>query len=249
MDSILKSFNLQETLNPEIWENVKGNDFSVIKLKADIRKHLLNIAKDFIDSFNIESIEIEDILFVGSLTNYNWSSYSDVDLHVLIDKSKLDADPVIADELFDAKKQNFNLKHDIKIKGYDVELYAQDINETLDSKGKYSVLYNKWVHTPSIDDFELDKQSIIKKVKEFNKILANLEKLEDSQDKITKIDAFKEKIRKYRKNGLTTGGELSNENLVFKYLRRSGFMEKLSDLKTKTSDSILSLENAELLPK
>ena len=66
------------------------------------------------------------------------------------------------------------------------------------------------------------------------------------RDKLTKIDTFKEKIRKYRKNGLMRGGELSNENLVFKYLRRSGFMEKLSDLKTNTTDSILSLENAEL---
>ena len=246
MDSILNSFKLRDTLNPEIWDNVNSGDFSSIKLKSDIRKHLLDIAKDFIDSFNIETIEIEDVLFVGSLTNYNWSNYSDVDLHVLIDKSKLGTDPVIADELFDAKKQNFNLKHDIKIKGYDVELYAQDVNETLDSKGKYSVLYNKWIDTPSIEDFELDKASVIKKVKEFNKMLGTLEKMEDSKDKLTKIDAFKEKIRKYRKNGLMSGGELSNENLVFKYLRRSGFMEKLSDLKTNTTDSILSLENAEL---
>ena len=73
--------------------------------------------------------------------------------------------------------------------------------------------------------------------------------MENTKEKLDKIDAFKEKIRKYRKNGLMSGGELSNENLVFKYLRRSGFMEKLSDLKTNTTDSILSLENAELLPK
>ena len=245
MDSILGSFKLQDTLNPEIWDNADSNDFSLIKLKSDIRKHLLDIAKDFVDSLGIV-IEIEDILFVGSLTNYNWSNFSDVDMHVVIDKSKLGTKPLVADEFFDAKKQNFNLKHDIKIKGYDVELYAQDVNETLDSKGKYSVLYSKWVETPSLDDFELDKTSVIKKVKEFNKVLSSLEQMEDSQEKLTKIDAFKEKIRKYRKNGLMQGGELSNENLVFKYLRRSGFMEKLSDLRTNTTDSILSLENAEL---
>jgi predicted component of type VI protein secretion system len=245
MNSILGSFKLQDTLNPEIWDNVDTNEFSSIKLKSDIRKHLLDIAKDFIDSMGVE-IDIEDILFVGSLTNYNWSNFSDVDMHVVIDKSKLGTEPLVADEFFDAKKQNFNLKHDIKIKGYDVELYAQDVNETLDSKGKYSVLYSKWVETPSLEDFELDKASVIKKVKEFNKILSSLEQMEDSKDKLTKIDAFKEKIRKYRKNGLMKGGELSNENLVFKYLRRSGFMEKLSDLRTNTTDSILSLENAEL---
>ena len=245
MDSILGSFKLRDTLNPEIWDNVDSNELNSIKLKSDIRKHLLNIAKDFVDSLGIE-IEIEDVLFVGSLTNYNWSNYSDVDLHIVIDKSKLGIEPLIADEFFDAKKQNFNLKHDIKIKGYDVELYAQDVNETLDSKGKYSVLYNKWMETPSLEDFKLDKESIIKKVKEFNKTLESLIKMENSKEKIDKIDVFKEKIRKYRKNGLMQGGELSNENLVFKYLRRSGFMEKLSDLRTNTTDSILSLENAEL---
>jgi predicted component of type VI protein secretion system len=248
MDSIISSFKLQKTLSPEIWDNAESNDFNTIRLKSDIRKHLLDIAKDFIDSMGVD-LEIEDILFVGSLTNYNWSNYSDVDLHVVIDKSKLGTEPIVADEFFDAKKQNFNLKHDIKIKGYDVELYAQDVNETLDSKGKYSVLFNKWVETPSVSDFELDKNSVIKKVKEFNKTLTSLEKMENTKEKLDKIDAFKEKIRKYRKNGLMGGGELSNENLVFKYLRRSGFMEKLSDLKTNTTDSILSLENAELLPK
>jgi hypothetical protein len=235
MDSIISSFKLQKTLSPEIWDNAELNDFNTIRLKSDIRKHLLDIAKDFIDSMGVD-LEIEDILFVGSLTNYNWSNYSDVDLHVVIDKSKLGTEPIVADEFFDAKKQNFNLKHDIKIKGYDVELYAQDVNETLDSKGKYSVLFNKWVETPSVSDFELDKNSVIKKVKEFNKTLTSLEKMENTKEKLDK-------------NGLMSGGELSNENLVFKYLRRSGFMEKLSDLKTNTTDSILSLENAELLPK
>ena len=240
-DFVKKNIAYHNTLNPVAW--------SGDHLKPEVRLRLLEIAKIFVDYLEIPGFRVLDVVLTGSLANYNWSEYSDIDLHVVIDKKAVNDDAVLVDEFFTAKKELYNLKHDIKIKGYDVELYAQDINETLDSKGKYSVLYNKWIDTPSIDDFELDKQSIIKKVKEFNKILANLEKLEDSQDKIIKIDAFKEKIRKYRKNGLITGGELSNENLVFKYLRRSGFMEKLSDLKTKTSDSILSLENAELLPK
>ena len=243
MESIYNSFKLQDTLNPNIWDGVGTEN---VTLKPEIRQGLLKIAKYFIDSFNIDELEIEDVLFVGSLTNYNWSNYSDVDLHVIVDKSKLNSDPQVVDELFDAKKAVYNDMHDIKVKGYDVELYAQDVNETLDSKGKYSVLYSKWVETPSKEDFELDKTSVIKKVKEFNKTLSSLEKMEVSKDKLTKIDAFKEKIRKYRKNGLMRGGELSNENLVFKYLRRSGFMEKLSDLRTNTTDSILSLENAEL---
>jgi predicted nucleotidyltransferase len=246
MDQILNSFKLKDTLNPEIWDNADSDDLKQIKLKKDIRVGLLNIAKDFIDSFKMESMEIEDIYFVGSLANYNWSNFSDIDLHVVLDKSKISADEDIVTELFDAKKEVYNSTHDIKIKGYDVELYPQDIDEKLDSKGVYSVLFSKWIDSPSKDDTTLDKKSILKKVKEFNKTINKLINLEDSDDKIEKIRLFKDKLRKYRKGGLQDGGEMSNENLVFKYLRRSGIIQKLNNTKTKTHNTLLSVENVEL---
>jgi glutaredoxin 2 len=247
MNSIFNSFKLQDKLNQEIWDGVESDDFSVIKLKPEIRQGLLRIAKDFVDSFKIDGLEIEDVLFVGSLTNYNWSNYSDVDLHVILDKSKINADPQVVDELFDAKKNVYNEMHDITVKGYDVELYAQDINEDLESsKGMYSVLYNRWVNKPVKEDFVLDKKTVFNKVKEFKKTLNTLSNLENTQEKINKINQFRDKIKKYRKSGLQIGGELSNENLVFKYLRRSGFMKDLIDLKINTQDSILSVENTEL---
>jgi hypothetical protein len=34
--------------------------------------------------------------------------------------------------------------------------------------------------------------------------------------------------------------------LVFKYLRRSGIIQKLNNIKTKTQDTLLSVENVEL---
>ena len=70
---------------------------------------------------------------MGSLANYNWSDYSDVDIHVVLNKSQFDGDDDIIQELFDAKRAIFNDKHVITIKGYDVELYAQDTNEILDA--------------------------------------------------------------------------------------------------------------------
>jgi predicted nucleotidyltransferase len=245
MDQILNSFKLQETLNPEIWDNVDSDDLTQIKLKKDIRTGLLNIAKDFVDSFKIEELEIEDVYFVGSLTNYNWSNFSDIDLHVVLDKTKISTDINVVTELFDAKKEVYNNNHDIKIKGYDVELYAQDVNEKLDSKGIYSVLFSKWVDSPSKEEFSLDKKTILNKVKEFNKTINNLINMDDSEEKIQKIKLFKDKLRKYRKSGLHDG-EMSNENLVFKYLRRSGIIQKLNNIKTKTYDTLLSVENVEL---
>ncbi len=56
------------------------------------------------------------------------------------------------------------------------------------------------------------------------------------------IDSIKEKIKDYRKSGLEKEGELSYENLVFKFLRRSGHIEKLFDSSNKALDKELSIE-------
>jgi predicted nucleotidyltransferase len=246
MKSILKSFELKDTLNPNIWDGVDSNDVKEIKLKPEVRSGLLKIAKDFIDFIGIDSIVIEDIIFVGSLANFNWSNYSDIDVHVIIDKSLIEGSEELIGEFFDAKKVIYNDKNEITVKGYDVELYAQDIDEELEaSGGVYSVLFTKWLKTPTKTEVSYNKDKIIKKVQFFKKILDNIKEMDDTKEKITKIDALREKIRKYRKSGLKKSGEYSDENLIFKYMRRIGFIEELKNLKQKTNDSLLSVEGFE----
>jgi hypothetical protein len=246
MDNIIKSFTVRASLYSDIWDNASSDDFKTIKLHKDVREHLISIAKDFIESFGIDSFVIEDILFVGSLANYNWSEYSDVDLHIVIDKEKVNDDTELVDEFFTAKKEVYNLKHNIKVKGFDVELYVQDIKEELDaSDGIYSILYNKWRKEPSKDKSPVNKSDIIKKVKEFVKKLSDIKKEEEPDAKLLKLKKLKEKIKAYRKSGLNATGEYSTENLVFKYLRRSGYMDELADLGVDIKDEFLSLENEE----
>jgi predicted nucleotidyltransferase len=246
MDNIIKSFTVRASLYSDIWDNASSDDFKTIKLHKDVREHLISIAKDFIESFGIDSFVIEDILFVGSLANYNWSEYSDVDLHIVIDKEKVNDDTELVDEFFTAKKEVYNLKHNIKVKGFDVELYVQDIKEEFDaSDGIYSILYNKWRKEPSKDKSPVNKSDIIKKVKEFVKKLSDIKKEEEPDAKLLKLKKLKEKIKAYRKSGLNATGEYSTENLVFKYLRRSGYMDELADLGVDIKDEFLSLENEE----
>ena len=56
------------------------------------------------------------------------------------------------------------------------------------------------------------------------------------------IEKLKEKLKDYRKSGLEKEGEYSYENLVFKYLRRSGLLEKLYDTVNRQTDKELSVE-------
>ena len=56
------------------------------------------------------------------------------------------------------------------------------------------------------------------------------------------IDTVKDKLKKFRRSGLESDGEFSYENLAFKFLRRNGYLKKLSDLKNNILDSTLSLD-------
>ncbi len=78
INKVISSFDLQKTLQPKIWTE------SGQKMNPRVRRNLLEIAYQFIDSFGLDVI-VDDIIVTGSIANYNWSEYSDVDLHILID--------------------------------------------------------------------------------------------------------------------------------------------------------------------
>ena len=161
---IIKSFKPKDSLSEQIFEGSDG-EFS---MRDDVRKNLLKISNEFIESLGIEFF-IHDIVLTGSLANYNWSNYSDVDLHILIDFKETDYNLDLLKEFFDAKKNVWNEKHNITVKGYDVELYVQDIDEEHVSSGVYSILNNKWVVEPDKVKSNIDDSMILQKSEEYMK--------------------------------------------------------------------------------
>ena len=151
---ILSSFGTQETLNPEIWDNVVTDS---PKLKPQVRRALLMIAGEFMEYLG-ENLFIDDVTFTGSLANYNWSKYSDIDLHLFVDFSQFDEEDVeVYKELFQLKKTLFNTTHNITVKGFEVELYAQNVSESHFSTGVYSVLFDEWIQKPEKESVDIDK--------------------------------------------------------------------------------------------
>jgi hypothetical protein len=65
---------------------------------------------------------------------------------------------------------------------------------------------------------------------------------DDLDTAIEYINLLKEKLKEYRNNGLEREGEYSYENLVFKFLRRNGYIQKLFDFTNELMDKRLSLE-------
>jgi len=236
-NQIVKTFKSKESLSNDIF--TKSNKGFV--MNDDVRKTLLKIADEFIDTLGIEFF-IHDIILTGSLANYNWSKYSDVDLHILIDFKETDYDLGLLKEFFDAKKNIWNEKHEIKVKNFDVEIYVQDVNEEHVSSGVYSVLNNKWIIEPKKDDIQIDDKKIIEKGEEFAKKIDDLIQYSKSNKNILpEIENLRKKIKKFRQSGLDSGGEFSYENLTFKLLRRNGYIEKLLNLKTTLIDKKLSI--------
>ena len=237
LKSILSSFRLQKELNPKIWE-------SSDKMSPKVRERLLDIAYEFIEFLGVDVV-ISDVVMMGSLANYNWSRFSDVDLHLIADFEQFSEKELpLYEELFKLKKTLFNDKHDIKIYGYDVELYVQDDVKAF-SSGEYSVLFDEWKNKPKKDNTEIDTDLIKKKSEQWMSQIDTI--IENAKDEplevaIKLIDKYKDKIKKYRTAGLEKGGEMSDENLVFKVLRRNGYIQKLFDFKNEFMDKSLSLK-------
>jgi hypothetical protein len=235
---VLDSFQLKPSLNPEFWDREV--------LKEDIRVQLMKIAQEFFDGLDSpENLVIKDVIFTGSLANYNWSKFSDVDIHIIVDFSTIDAEEEFIKILFDSYKNLWNKNHNITIKGYDVELYLQDIKETLSANAVYSIKRNKWLLKPEKEKLKINRNIIKKKAVSFFDKLKDIKKIYTDgnyQKALDKSQELKDKIKKYRKSGLESGGEYSLENLVFKVLRRTPFMEVLNDIKSKAYDQIMSIQ-------
>lgn len=240
---IVKSFKSKDNLCDDIFELVEGG----YKMREGVRKKLLEISNDFIDTFGVEFF-IHDIVLTGSLSNYNWSQYSDVDLHIMIDFDEIgrkDKNSIalhtIFKEFFDAKKNVWNNNRDVKIKGFDVEVYVQDLNEEHISSGVYSILHNEWVVEPEKETPNIDDRKILEKGEEYISKIDNLIQSGHKEGTLQEIDTLRKKIKEFRQSGLESGGMYSYENLTFKLLRRNGYIEKLLKFKTDIIDKKLSI--------
>ena len=235
---VIKSFTIQDTLNSNIWENGK--------LKVEILKKLRKIGKDFFNDLDLEpNVKLHDITLTGSISNYNWSKFSDVDLHLRLDFSEVDDDKDFVKNYMLAKKTIWNDKHDITIYDFPVEVYVEDIGDTHIASGLYSVLKHKWLVVPKKKKLEIDFDDIRSKAEGYVGSIDTLKELMSLgryKKVIQMIETIKTKLKRMRQSGLERGGEFSVENLAFKALRRSPFIATISKMKDDAYDKLMTME-------
>ena len=217
-----------EELNPKL--------FNGLELKPEVKEKLNEIAEAFKEYLDIPEDAILDERITGSSASYNYTEYSDLDLHLIIDYEKVHEDcPLVEGYLWSYKSQ-FNANHDISIYGIPVEVYAEDSKQEAISNGVYSLMEDRWLKEPKkIPPTDNDED-----------VQAKYQELKDAIDKCDDSEVANElldKIYTMRKSGLAEVGEFSTENMAFKLLRNDGSIDKLKKLKKEKVDKQLSLEN------
>lgn len=225
---------IHKILNPKIWDDEQ-------KLKPEIKSKILQIVEKFKEYLNKDNVElkVDDIYLLGSNANYNYNDDSDLDIHIIADES-LDCSGKHLPLLYDAYKSLFNSKYEITIKGINVELYVENAAQMTNvSAGIYSM--NKgWIRKP--DQYEMpdiDQEAVSKGVDGWEKRYFKL--TEDGT--VDQIDAFINEIYQLRKESIQKDGEFGLGNLIFKEVRRLGYLSDLKKLKDELIGKELSLEN------
>ena len=232
-------FKVKDHLNYNIWNENREH------IHAEIGNKLIEIAKDFFASLKLPAdTELIDIKFTGSLANYNWTQNSDIDLHLVVDFNKISKDKEMLRDYVNAKKSIWNDRHDIMIKGHEVEVYVEDISERHYSTGVYSLMNNNWLVKPNPKKPIIDDNEVLKRINSFSQ---KLDQLRDVYNRgnfelaFIKSEQLLDKLKKMRTSGLVIGGEFSVENLTYKALRRIEVIKEIFDIKYDSYDKKMSL--------
>lgn len=219
------------TLNPALWQDDQ--------LKPRVRERLLAFGRAWGDFAKIPESAVRDVLMTGGNCNYNWSPWSDIDVHLLVDRASLGRDRGLVDDLLKAKKKLWSLEHHVTVEGYPIEPYAQDVGEPSPAgQGVYSLSRGAWVIHPELHAYDLDDPALAAKISHYAGLIDHLVDHGAPPDEFANL---KRRIADMRKSGIARGGEFAPENLTFKALRNSGHLQKMTDYVRDHEDRSLSL--------
>ena len=239
----LSSFTPKSELVNNIW---KDN-----KLDSKVRLKLIDISEDFIDFLGIDDIRPTDIRLTGSICNYNWSNQSDIDVHIVYDFDKIDADTDLVQNYVDAKKNEWNEMHDtLTIYGFNVEFYVEDSNQVDVSAGEYSLDKDDWIKVPSKEAIKLHGKDLIRELSaaimtmiddyyDLFHYTEDIHQIEMIGDELEELRVF---LKALRSEQLEKDGEMAIGNIAYKVLRRTGYLDMLYDLQNKVYDKINSID-------
>jgi len=226
MIEFIKGYDNHDQLNPKIWDGEQ--------LRPEVKIKLLQIAEKFREFIDID-VPVIDVQITGGQVTYHYTEHSDLDLHLIIDYSKIKCDQEVA-ELLDTKRLLFKQRHNISIHGIPVEPGTEDINRPTVSSA-WSLGKDSWIREPKNHSAHIDEKEVQKQYEYWDNLIRSVL----GQNDIEMAQKLLKLLRKYRKMGLKQTGEYGVENLVYKSLRNSKSLEKLVSYIDQTFDKNLSI--------
>ena len=211
-------------------------------LKPEVHDAMLRVADAWIEFAKIPSSLVTDVIFCGGSANYNYTRWSDIDIHIILNKKRLTGkgDPVMVDDYLSDKKTLWSSSRNIKIKGYSVELYAQDVNDHLVASGVYSLMHDKWLNHPVHGKYDFRHDAALNS--KIDELIDTVNTMIDQGKSEEEFKVMKDKLKAMRQAAMESGNEFSFENLVFKGLRNSGILDKMNSFIKSLRDQELSLK-------
>lgn len=220
-----------EILNPMFWV---GDS-----LKPEVNEALMKFAEAFAAYVDLDERAIVDVLLLGGNAGYNYTQYSDLDVHIVVDPKFIpDCEPDLLDQYYMDKKTLWELTHNITIYGVKAEPYIERPKVTRKkSQGVYSLMKKTWIQEPEKVEGEVEEKEIEKKVNNFKTKI-------DAFIKNENVDGLRELVKKLRDSrsvSLQKYGEYGFENMVFKELRNQGYIDKVRTVVVNLKSKNLSL--------
>lgn len=235
----IKPFKVKDKLNPDFF-NSEG------QLNSQIRLRLLDIADDFVKSLAVKWVKPSDIVLTGSIANYNWSKYSDVDIHIIYNFNDVYKKTEFVKDYFNSKRDIWNDTHEgLTIKNLPVEISIEDSSNPAKSTGVYSLEKNKWVKEPeNMNDSELNKEYIknfcAKQMTKFDELFDEIDNEKDRKKLeilSNKVEALYEKLKNMRGEALKSKEkEMATGNIIWKVIKHQGYIERAWDYINKVYD-------------
>ena len=238
-----KTFLVEESkLTLEYHKELNSKFWNGQRLKSEVRKHLIMIADKWASFAKIPKSAISDMILTGGNANYNYTKFSDLDVHLITDFSQVsECDKEFVNEFLMDKKTIWQLTHDIKIYGMPVELFAHEDRPHKKKQGVYSLKKDKWLQEPKREEIKYNEDDLLKsKVNHYVHMINYA--LKHHTDDLETLKKMKDRIKGMRDSAIQKAGEFSVENLVFKELRNRGILDKMTDHIRNIQDKKLSLK-------
>ncbi|MDF1678714.1 MAG: hypothetical protein P1U32_08490 [Legionellaceae bacterium] len=228
IDEVLVTHNV---LNPSFWDKEQ--------LKKTAEDDIIRLAHSRFKSLKafIPGIELSNVLITGSMCNYNYNAYSDIDVQLLVDLSHVKDDIMLTKArihlINTLWKLEYRTNSHLKLSGYPMQLLVREEAWSEPAGGVYSLFERKWRHPPVYHHITFTNEALFKSVEHYHTIYLTLVKqytMNPTEANCQQFQKLSLMLHALRTRGIVESedGLYSLENYTYRTLNYLGEKERIA---------------------